>query len=39
MDGVFGHNETKQSTSFNIENPFVGVQTNIKMATSKKNNS
>ena len=37
MDTILGHDESKKLASFDIENTFVGVQTNVEMETSKKN--
>ena len=39
MDAILRYEETKQSTSFDTENTFVGVQMNVEMMTSKKNRS
>ena len=39
MNTILGHDEVKQSTSFDAENKFLGVQTNVKMMTSKENSS
>ena len=39
MDAILRHDETKKLASFDTENTFVGVQTNIEMTTYKKNGS
>ena len=39
MDSIFRNNKSKKSTKFYTKNTFMGIQTNIKMMTSKKNGS